>query len=67
MDDLLAYNHFIPQQAIGHRSPIEALASWYAQPPELFIASVMTQDHHHTERDTLLQSLLLLNRQSLFE
>jgi transposase InsO family protein len=29
-DYLLAYNHFIPQQAIGHRSPIDALASWYA-------------------------------------
>jgi transposase InsO family protein len=26
-DYLLAYNHFIPQRAIGHRSPIDALKS----------------------------------------
>jgi transposase InsO family protein len=37
----LAHNHFIPQQAIGHSSPIDALASWYVQHPELFIAPVM--------------------------
>jgi transposase InsO family protein len=40
-DFSLAYNHFIPQQAIGHRSPIDALTSWYDQHPELFIAPVM--------------------------
>jgi transposase InsO family protein len=52
MDYLLAYNHFIPQQAIGHRSPIEALASWYDQHSELFIAPVMMKDHNHAERDS---------------
>jgi cob(I)alamin adenosyltransferase len=46
-----AYNHFIPQQAIGHRFPIEALASWYDQHPELFIAPVMMQDYNQAERD----------------
>jgi hypothetical protein len=48
-DFSLAYNHFIPQQAIGHRSPIDALASWYAQHPELFIAPVRIQAHNHAE------------------
>jgi hypothetical protein len=43
---------FIPQQAIGHRSPIDALASWYAQHPELFIAPVMIKEHNQTELDT---------------
>jgi transposase InsO family protein len=42
-DYLLAYNHIIPQQAIGHRSPIEALEAWYAQHPELFIRQVDNQ------------------------
>jgi hypothetical protein len=42
-DYLLAYNHFIPQQAIGHQSPIDALASWYTQHPELFDRPVHTQ------------------------
>ncbi|MDR2365790.1 MAG: hypothetical protein LBD68_08065, partial [Zoogloeaceae bacterium] len=45
-DSLLTYNHFIPQQAIGHRSPIDAFASCYAQHPDLFIAPV----YNHTER-----------------
>jgi hypothetical protein len=51
MDDLLAYNHFIPQQAIGYRSPIDALASWYDQHFELFVAAVMIQDYNQAGRD----------------
>ena len=54
-DYLLAYNHLIPQQAIGHRSPIDALASWYAQHPELFVTEV----YNHTERDTPAASLAI--------
>jgi transposase InsO family protein len=30
------YNHHIPQRALGHRSPIEAMKDWYASHPELF-------------------------------
>jgi hypothetical protein len=48
-DFSLAYNYFIPQQAIGHRAPIDALASWYAQHPEFFIALVMIKDYNHVE------------------
>jgi hypothetical protein len=46
-DYLMAYNHFIPQRAIGHQSPIDAIASWYAQHPEMFVRQVYKQ----TERD----------------
>jgi transposase InsO family protein len=46
-DYLLAYNHFIPQRAIGHRSPIDALASWYDQHPEMFVRQACNQ----AERD----------------
>jgi hypothetical protein len=47
-DYLLAYNHFIPQRAIGHRSPSDALASWYDRYPEMFVRKVCNQ----AERDT---------------
>ncbi|MDR3090568.1 MAG: M3 family metallopeptidase, partial [Desulfobulbaceae bacterium] len=35
--------HFIPQRAIGYQSPIDALKSWYAQQPELFVKQVYKQ------------------------
>ncbi|MDR2365700.1 MAG: hypothetical protein LBD68_07590 [Zoogloeaceae bacterium] len=44
----LAYNRFIPQPTIGHRSPINALASWYDRHPNLFIAPV----YNHAECDS---------------
>ena len=31
------YNHHIPQKALGHVPPIEAMKRWYADKPELFI------------------------------
>ncbi|WP_424859328.1 IS481 family transposase [Tepidimonas sp. HKU77] len=31
------YNHHLPQKAIGHITPLEALKKWYAQRPDLFI------------------------------
>jgi hypothetical protein len=43
MNYLQAYNHFIPQRAIGYQSPIDALKSWYAQQPELFVKQVYKQ------------------------
>jgi hypothetical protein len=46
-DYLLAYNHFIPQRAIGHRSPIDPLKSWYDRYPEMFVRQVC----NHAERD----------------
>ena len=30
------YNHQIPQKALGHISPVEALKDWQKQRPELF-------------------------------
>lgn len=31
------YNHHLPQKALGHIPPIEAMKKWYADKPELFI------------------------------
>jgi hypothetical protein len=31
------YNHHIPQKALGHVPPIEAMKRWYAEKAELFI------------------------------
>jgi transposase InsO family protein len=31
------YNHHLPQKALGHRCPMEALKQWYAEKPDLFI------------------------------
>jgi transposase InsO family protein len=47
MDYLQAYNQFIPQQAIGYQSPIDALKSWQTEHPELFVKQVYKQ----AERD----------------
>lgn len=34
------YNHAIPQRALGHITPIQALKNWYKQLPELFLKRV---------------------------
>jgi transposase InsO family protein len=34
------YNHHIPQRALGHISPVEALQEWYQKKPELFVSEV---------------------------
>lgn len=31
------YNHHLPQKALGHLTPIEAMKKWYAEKPDLFI------------------------------
>jgi len=31
------YNHHIPQKALGHVTPVEAMKKWYAEKPEIFI------------------------------
>jgi hypothetical protein len=46
----------IQDRAIGHRSPIEALASWYDRHSELFTAPVMMQDHNLAERDSYIST-----------
>ena len=40
---LSTYNHHIPQRALNHLSPIEALQGWRKRPPELFIKRVYKQ------------------------
>jgi transposase InsO family protein len=32
------YNHHIPQKALGHVPPMEAMQKWYADKPELFVS-----------------------------
>lgn len=34
------YNHHIPQKALGHKTPIQALQEWQQRQPELFIRKV---------------------------
>ena len=30
------YNHHLPQTALGHRCPMDAMKQWYAEKPHLF-------------------------------
>jgi transposase InsO family protein len=48
LDDTLAhylstYNHLIPQRALKHQSPIQALQTWRTEKPELFVKRVDKQ------------------------
>ena len=40
---LNSYNHHIPQRALNHISPIEALQAWRKKSPELFVKRVYKQ------------------------
>ena len=40
---LLTYNHLIPQRALKHQSPIQALRRWRADKPQLFVNSIEKQ------------------------
>ncbi len=40
---LNTYNHHIPQRALNHLSPIEALQAWRKKSPELFVKRVYKQ------------------------
>ncbi len=37
------YNHLIPQRALKHLSPVQALKDWRAKKPELFVKRVYNQ------------------------
>ena len=37
------YNAYIPQRALGHIAPLDALANWYQTDPSLFIREVTNQ------------------------
>jgi transposase InsO family protein len=37
------YNHRIPQRALNHLSPVQALKKWQAEKPELFVKRVYNQ------------------------
>gem|GEM_PF-4103039 len=38
-----SYNHDIPQRALDHLSPVQALKLWRSQQPELFVKKVYEQ------------------------
>ncbi|MDP2431035.1 MAG: hypothetical protein Q8O33_03295, partial [Pseudomonadota bacterium] len=40
---LKIYNHHIPQRALHHQTPIQALKKWQADKPELFVKRVYKQ------------------------
>ena len=42
------YNQLIPQRALGNQTPIQALKSWQARKPELFVKRV----HNHPGLDS---------------
>jgi transposase InsO family protein len=42
-DYLQVYNHHIPQRALNHQTPFQALQKWYKDKPELFVKNVYDQ------------------------
>ena len=47
-DYLKAYNHCIPQRALGHKTPVQALKQWQKKQPDLFVKRV----YDHAGLDT---------------
>lgn len=45
---LYTYNHHIPQRALKHLSPVEALQAWRKKSPELFVKRVCKQSELDT-------------------
>jgi transposase InsO family protein len=43
MSYMKTYNHLIPQRALKHLSPVQALKKWYDEKPELFKKKVYNQ------------------------
>lgn len=43
MSYVKTYNHLIPQRALKHLSPLQAMKNWYAKKPELFKKKVYNQ------------------------
>ncbi len=56
---LAIYNHSIPQRALGHLSPVQALKQWRIKQPELFAKNVYKQAglDTGTERAPYLRAL----------
>lgn len=40
---LSTYNHLIPQRALKHQTPIQALQKWRTEKPQLFVKRVYKQ------------------------
>ncbi len=42
------YNHQLPQKALGHIAPVQALKNWQTSHPHLFVKRVVNQPGHDT-------------------
>ena len=42
-DYLKVYNHHIPQRALNHLTPVQALKKWQVEKPDLFVKRVYKQ------------------------
>ena len=47
---LKTYNHSIPQRALNHQTPVQALKNWHSKKPDLFVKRV----YDHTGLDIYL-------------
>jgi hypothetical protein len=47
---MLTYNHHIPQRALGHLSPVDALKAWREKKPDIFLKRVYKQAELDTQR-----------------
>jgi len=57
---LTLYNHHIPQRALNHQTPIQALQKWQNEKPELFVKQV----YKHTGLDSYRQGSGLAHHES---
>jgi hypothetical protein len=71
---LKVYNNSIPQRALDHQTPIQALKKWHDKKPDLFSKRVYNQAGLDTPRGGLASAviqpillLLLANRGSVYE
>ncbi|CAB5682767.1 Uncharacterised protein [Comamonas aquatica] len=46
------YNHHLPQKALGHEAPVQALKKWKMKAPDLFVKNV----RNHPGPDMLRQN-----------
>jgi hypothetical protein len=44
----MLYNHHIPQKALGHKTPLDAMREWYKKEPDLFVRKI----RNHTGPDS---------------
>lgn len=51
------YNHQLPQKALGHIAPVQALQNWQTSHPHLFVKRVVNQPGYDTYREIVFARL----------